>query len=463
MIDLAVAGRVLEAALATGADFAELYAEDGEALSIEMSHGKVENVAVKRSTGAGVRILLGTRCVYAHANDLSERALLAIARQAAAALSGVRGQEVAAFNLREFARINPIAIYPGTVPHQDKIALLRAAHKSASGYSAEISQVTCGYTDSDKRVFIANSEGLVAEERRVRTRARVQAVASSGTEYQTGSRAPGRCMGFEAYSQIIDMDLQGREAAQQAVTMLHAEDCPATFAPVVIDGGFGGVIFHEACGHSLEATSVAKGNSEFRGKLGQKIAADCVSAVDDGTMPNEWGSISMDDEGAPTQRNVLIEKGVLTGYLIDKVNGRRMGMASTGSSRRQDYTFAPTSRMTNTFICAGEDDDEKMLAELPEGLYAKDMGGGQVNPLTGEFNFSVTEGYWVKNGDLRPVRSATLIGKGADVLMAIDRVGTRMWMSEGVCGSASGAVPTCVGQPRIRVSGMTIGGKGGAK
>jgi TldD protein len=194
-----------------------------------------------------------------------------------------------------------------------------------------------------------------------------------------------------------------------------------------------------------------------------QIAASCVSAVDDGTLSGEWGSINVDDEGGAPKRNLLIENGILKGYLIDKLGSRRMNMPSTGSSRRQGYTFAPTSRMTNTFICAGTDDEEEMIASMGEGLYAKKMGGGSVNPPTGEFNFTVAEGYWVRNGKIvSPVRGATLIGKGSEVLQKIDRVGRTMWMAPGMCGSLSGTVPTNVGQPRLRVSGITIGGKGGA-
>ena len=272
---------------------------------------------------------------------------------------------------------------------------------------------------------------------------------------------PAAGKGFEAYG-CIDPEEAGRQAAKTAVTMLHAPQCPAGFLPVVIDGGFGGGILHEACVHSLEATSVAKGNSEFCGKLGQQIASPLVTAIDDGTLPGEWGSIRVDDEGAPSQRNVLIEKGVLKSYLIDILGSRIMGLPPTGSARRESYEYAPTSRMTNTFFAPGTDDEEEMLATMGEGLFARRMGGGSVNPLTGEFNFSVLEGYWVRDGKiLCPVRGASLIGRGAQVLMAIDRIGRHMWMGYGMCGSRSGSVPTNVGQPRIRVTGMTIGGKGG--
>ena len=242
--------------------------------------------------------------------------------------------------------------------------------------------------------------------------------------------------------------------------MSEAGYCPAGVMPVAIGNGFGGVIFHEACGHSLEATSVAYGISEFSGRLGEMIAAPCVTAIDDGTIPNEWGSEHVDDEGMPTTRLVLIENGKLVGYMIDKLGGRRMGMAPTGSGRRESYQWAPTSRMRNTYIAAGKDDEAEMIATMGEGLYAKAMGGGSVNPATGEFNFAVNEGYWVKDGKIvHPVRGASLIGRGSEVLLRIDRVGRDMRMAQGMCGSVSGSIPVNVGQPMIRVSSLTVGGR----
>nr|HPJ76511.1 TldD/PmbA family protein [Clostridia bacterium] len=221
-----------------------------------------------------------------------------------------------------------------------------------------------------------------------------------------------------------------------------------------------GVIFHEACGHSLEATSVAKGNSVFSGKLGEKIAADCVTAIDDATLPNQWGTTNMDDEGGETRKNILIENGILKGYLIDKLNGKRMGMESSGSGRRQNYRYAPTSRMSNTFIDNGSSKREEIIQSTDFGLYAKQMGGGSVNPGTGEFNFSVQEGYMIRNGKIaEPVRGATLIGKGSEILKNIDMVGDNLSMAQGMCGSSSGSVPTNVGQPTLRVSKITVGGR----
>ncbi|WP_276630128.1 TldD/PmbA family protein, partial [Terrisporobacter hibernicus] len=252
----------------------------------------------------------------------------------------------------------------------------------------------------------------------------------------------------------------GKEASRVAYTMLNAKNCPAGQMAVAIDNGFGGVIFHEACGHSLEATAVAKGNSVFTDKIGQQIASAKVTAVDDGTIYNHWGSANIDDEGTPTQKNVLIENGVLKSYMVDKLNGRRMKTSSTGSSRRQSYKFAPTSRMTNTFIAAGTDKTEDIIKSIDNGLYAKKMGGGSVNPVTGEFNFAVAEGYLVKNGEIKEaVRGASLIGKGSEVLMNIDMVGDNLAQAQGMCGSVSGSIPTNVGQPMIRVKEITVGGR----
>ena len=460
MMEQALAQRVLSAALETGGDFAEIFVEDTEANSVYMIDNKVENANHTRSHGAGIRVLRGTGCVYVYTVDTSEKGLMQCARAAAAAMQGGRVALPQMFVPRQYA-VAPV-ISPADVNNPRRIELMRRGYDAARGFSGDISQVSARVTDEDQRVLICNSDGLFAQDRRTRVRFAVSAVASKDGQVQTGSQSPGMGMGYEAFD-IIDAAAAGRRAAEQAVTMLSAPECPAGRFPVVIGGGFGGVIFHEACGHSLEATAVSKGNSEFCGKLGQKIAADCVTAIDDGTLCGEWGSLHIDDEGTPTQKNVLIENGILKGYMIDLLGSRRMQMPSTGSGRRESYCYAPTSRMTNTYIAAGDHDDEEMIRTMGEGLYARSMGGGSVNPLTGEFNFAVDEGYWVRDGRiLTPVRGATLVGKGSQVLLDIDRVGKNMTMGAGMCGSVSGSVPTNVGQPQIRVSEMTVGGKGEA-
>ena len=454
---------VLHEAQKSGADYAELFLEDNESTRIEMLDGKVESANYARISGAGVRVLHGTQSAYAYCADISERSLMETARAAAAALGEARHVPNGEVRLARKGFTTPVRQAFDTIGNAERVEVMRRGARVMKAASSEVTQAMVRYLDQVQRVTILNTDGVFVTDERPRTRIFLHAVAMNGTEAQTGYSGPGCCRGFEAYREQIDVEQSAKVAADMAVTMLHAPECPAGNLPVVIDGGFGGVIFHEACGHSLEATAVGRNNSVFCGKLGTKIAADCVSAVDDGTLAGEWGSINVDDEGGQPQRNVLIENGILKGYLIDKLGSRRMGMPSTGSSRRQGYMYAPTSRMTNTFICAGYDDEEEMISSMAEGLYAKKMGGGSVNPPTGEFNFSVAEGYWVKNGKIvSPVRGATLVGKGSEVLLRIDRVGRDMWMAPGMCGSLSGSVPTNVGQPRIRVSGMTIGGKGGA-
>jgi len=463
LVEEATARAVLMEAQRSGADYAELFLEDTESTRIEMIDGKVESANYARLCGAGVRVLLGTKSAYAFSADTSRQALLETARAAAAALGDAKFAPDEATVLTQTRFTTPVLQPFDQIGNADRIRVMRDGARVMKAVSGEVTQALVRYLDQVQRVTIVSTDGVFVSDERPRTRIFLQAVAMKNGEAQTGYDGPGCCRGFEAYRDVIDVAKSAQIAADMAVTMLHAPECPAGHLPVVIDGGFGGVIFHEACGHSLEATAVGRNNSVFCGKLNTRIAAPCVSAVDDGTLPGEWGSINVDDEGGAPRRNLLIENGILKGYLIDKLGSRRMGMPSTGSSRRQGYAFAPTSRMTNTFICAGTDDEEEMIASMGEGLYAKKMGGGSVNPPTGEFNFTVAEGYWVRNGKIvSPVRGATLIGKGSEVLQKIDRVGRTMWMAPGMCGSLSGTVPTNVGQPRIRVSGITIGGKGGA-
>ena len=459
MLNQNVAQAVIAEALKTGGDFAEIFLEDRQNNNISMLSGKVESVNSRRLHGAGVRVFSGFQGVYVYTNDTSEKGLMDCARRAASAIRGKEFYTAKDLVWSDVPNIHFIQEMPETVQAARKVAKMKEAQAVLKD-EPEIVQGSIGYMDSVQRVWIANSEGLFTTDTRVYTRMNVAAIASNGTENQTGHVSPGGMQGFEIFNTKIDPAACAKEAAQQARTMLHAPVCPAGVMPVVIDNGFGGVIFHEACGHSLEATSVAIGNSEMCGKLGQKVAADCVTAIDDGTIPNEWGSLNIDDEGTPTARLVLIENGILKNYMIDKLNARRMNMPITGSGRRQGYMFAPTSRMRNTYIAAGHDDNDEIIATMGDGLYARKMGGGSVEPTTGKFNFAVDEGYLVKDGKIaHPVRGASLIGRGSEILLKIDRVGKDMQMAQGMCGSISGSIPTNVGQPMIRVSELTVGGR----
>ena len=463
MLSKALLEDVLQAALTTGGDFAEVFVEDRFSTHLTLVGGKIDNGVSGRDYGVGVRIFSGNNYVYAYTNNYNRENLLNVAISAAAALEGQGSRKVLDLRQGNVQVINPIAVYPRDVAKDRKVALMTQAYHAAKNYDPIISQVQVTYFDEDQYVQIANSTGLFVEDRRVRTRTLIQAIASKGAEKQSGLKRPGAHMGFEFYDGI-DIEENAREAARIASTMIHADYAPSGKFPVVIDNGFGGVIFHEACGHSLEATSVAKKTSEFSDKLGEKVASDVVTAVDDGTIPNVWGSLNIDDEGHPSQRNVLIEKGVLKGYLVDMFNGRRMGMPATGSSRRQSYKFAPTSRMTNTYILPGKHTREEIIANTEHGLFARNMGGGSVNPATGEFNFAVLEGYLIRNGKIdKPIRGATLIGKGSEVIRKIDMVGDNLAGETGMCGSLSGSVPTDCGQPTLRVSEITVGGRKGDK
>ena len=459
MLEKSLVEKILNEALSTGGDFAEIFVEKKNNCGLFMIDGKIESSLSGRDFGIGIRIFKDLYSVYGYTNDMTEENLLKTARKIAEAVKGTRADITINLLKQDIENYNKIEIYPETVLKKNKIDIMRRGYVAAKEYDPEISQVRVSYSDSKQNILVANSEGIWAEDERVRGRIRIESVASSGTEMQTGSMGPGASKGFEFFEKM-DVESYGREASRIAKTILHADYSPSGKMPVIIDNGFGGVIFHEACGHGLEATSVAKGNSVFAGKIGQMIASPVVSAVDDGTIPNEWGTINIDDEGTPSRRNLLIENGILKGYMIDKLNGRRMGMASTGSGRRESYKYAPTSRMTNTFILNGKSSLDEMISSVEKGIYAKYMGGGSVNPATGNFNFAVMEGYLIENGKITsPVRGATLIGSGSEILKKIEMVGNNLAYGQGMCGSVSGSICTNVGQPAIKVSEITVGGR----
>lgn len=459
MISKEICRRVLEKAVSTGADYAELFAEHTLKHSIHMVDNRVDSISDTVVSGAAVRVYKGLRSVMATTVDKSETGLLRCAEKAAEALG--QGNAQIEIVLREcpVMDLHPVRVAPSAVPNARKVDILKSAYFAARDYHQAVRQVSGTLGDTDRQILVANSEGLYTQDRQFRHRMSLSAVAEIGGETQTGSVGPGSRLGLEFFEDG-DPKQYGVQAARQAVTMAGAGYCPAGVMPVAIENGFGGVIFHEACGHSLEASAVAYGRSQYVGKLGEQIANPKVTAIDDGTIPNAWGSVNIDDEGHLAQRNVLIENGVLKSYMIDRFNGRRMGLPSTGNARRQSYSYTPTSRMTNTFIAPGTDKNEDIIASMEYGLYAKDMGGGSVNPITGEFNFSVSEGYIVRNGKIcEPVRGASLVGKGTEVLHKIDMVGTDLDMGQGLCGASSGSIPTNVGQPLIRVSSITVGGR----
>ena len=450
--------RYLSFCMNSEADFAEIYEEIENNETISSLNGKMEDVNNVLIQGIGVRLYKGLQSVYAYSNETDEEAVMPLLEELVDAFG--KCDKGAKVTLKEVTYENrhPVKIDFEEVPLEEKFDFLKRANDAAFDTDPRIVKVQGRLLNVKQKVQIANSDGKLIGDTRVRTRIMVEAFSQEGTNFQSGADRPGAGKGLEFYGEVTPEEV-GREAARVALVNLQAKDCPSGKMPVVIDNGFGGVIFHEACGHALEATSVAKNMSVFCGKLGQQIASTCVSAVDDGTIPNAWGSQNIDDEGNFQKRRVLIENGILKSYMIDTLNGRRMGMESTSSSRRQTYQFEPTSRMSNTFILPGESEFEELFEGIERGLYAKKMGGGSVNPQTGEFNFAVLEGYMIENGKITyPVRGAALIGNGKDILWNIDKVGKNMTTGQGMCGSSSGSIPTDVGQPPIRVTSITVGG-----
>lgn len=460
MISKVLLEELLDIAVSTGADFAEVFTEREHSNTLRLVSGKVESVKDLTIAGTGIRAFCGTKTYYASTSDFSREGLLRCAAAVAGAVGeGKRGISRAELKKDNLGDVHAVTRHPDAVETAEKADVLREAASAATATDSKIVQVTGMYLDVDRHYTVANTDGLYRSDRKTRTRLAVSAVAADGGENQSGFFGPGAGMGFEFFEKVSPASV-GKCAAEQALTNLRAVYCPAGVMTVAIENGFGGVIFHEACGHSLEATSVGIGASQMAGKLGQKIANEKVTAIDDGTIPGAWGSYNMDDEGNPSCRIVLIENGVLKNYMVDRLGSRRMGMPMTGSSRRENYTYEPTSRMTNTFIANGTDKNEDIIASIENGLYAKSMGGGSVNPLTGEFNFAVTEGYLVRNGKIcEPVRGASLIGTGAQILQDIDMVGQNLATGQGMCGSSSGSIPTDVGQPLIRVKKITVGGR----
>ena len=461
MIQKELIEKVLDRALSNGANFAELFVENAYNSTLQFNDQKTKEIVAGYDFGIGIRVFYGVIGIYAYTNDTSEKGLLKAADAVSNAYKAEKKDCKINLIKKDHDYIHPIKIKNQSIQMKDRLDFLRKIDKAARGYHDEITQVDVRLIEKNQKIMIINSEGLWIEDERNYTRAYVSSIASSGLEKQTGTEGPGAHAGYEFFN-ILNPTEIGEKTAATAITMLHAKYAPSGKFPVVIDNGFGGVIFHEACGHALEATSVAKNASVFAGKLGKQIASSVVTAIDDGTISSKWGSTNIDDEGNPTQKTVLIENGILKSYMIDKLGGIKMNMESTGSGRRQSYKFAPTSRMRNTYIAPGSSKLEDIIASVDHGIYAKKMGGGSVMPGTGDFNFAVAEGYMIKNGKIaEPVRGATLIGNGAKSIQKISMVADNLAFAEGMCGSISGSIPTCVGQPAIKIDEILVGGRKG--
>lgn len=453
---------ILNVALSSGADYSELYFEDTNSKAILLEDGKVSKASTSNVAGCGVRIFKKDKCVYGYSNDVSYKNLYKLACTLKDSFVGQQETYVKPLRVVRSKNQNQPKLPYDKVPMEEQISLLKEAYKEAKEYDPRIGKVDVRYNFNTQNVTIYNSDGKIVKDSRTRGRCYVVAIAFKPGAMQTGGHGPGAQKGFEFFKEEIDLKEIARDAARCAITMLDADECPSGEMPVIIDNGFGGVIFHEACGHGLEANSVSKNLSVFSGKKGQKVASDIVNAFDDGTIEGGWGSGNFDDEGNKTQNKQLIKNGVLQCYLVDEFNGRAMNERGNGSCRRESYKYQPTSRMSNTFIGNGTSTKEEIIAATKFGLYAKSLGGGSVNPATGDFNFAVNEGYLVEDGKItKPVKGATLIGNGASILFNIDMVANNLRREQGMCGSSSGSIPADVGQPTIRVKSILVGGTGG--
>lgn len=466
MISKALAIEVLNAALATGGDYAEIYLEETTPESFVLENGRVETVGSPQGYGCGLRILNGLRSVYGYTSDLSKKSLLDLAAKLSASYDSERKITVETITNGKYKKHNHVITHLKDVPAQEKIDYLREISKIISDVDPRIVRVQTGLSCSVKNIDLYIAEGSNATHfHNVEERSRLVMVAmAAGTDgIETGFSGPGTSAGWEFFTKTLDYKKKAREVGEKAVMMLTAKECPSGRYTVVIKSGWGGVLFHEACGHPLEASSTSKGLSVFSNSIGKQIASTCVSAWDDGTIENEWGSDNIDSEGVPTQKNELIRDGICVGFMVDRFSARRMeGIVANGTARRQSYRYPPTSRMSNTYIAAGKDNPEDIIKDTPLGIYVADFGGGSVNPTTGEFNFSASEAYIIRDGKIaEPVKGCTLIGTGQEVLMQIDRVGNDLALGQGNCGAASGSVPVNVGQPTIRLKEITVGGRGG--
>jgi TldD protein len=447
----AVVGR----ALANGGEFAELYAERSRGMSMSIDESRIERVGSGNEHGAGVRVVRDGTAYFAHVDGLGESDLQRAADEAAAALRGERSEAVPLHALQTTPQ--EVRVPPAEVPAARKAELLRELDDRGRSQGDEIAQFQVSYAEVRSEVAVANSAGTYATDDRTRVRLGAQAVARRNGSVETGFETLAGHRGFE----LLDGD-PGRiaeQAARKALDLLDAAPAPAGSMPVVVGGGFGGVLFHEMTGHGLEADHIQKGASVYERRLGEAVAEPLVNAFDDGLLPGEWGTNAIDDEGTPSQKTQVIEEGRLTSFLHDRRSAERSGAELTGNGRRQSFRDLPIPRMTNTYIAPGDAEPESIISEVKRGFYAVSFAGGQVEPASGDFVFGVSEGYLIEDGKVtRPCRAATLIGNCLDALAAIDAVGSDFEMKSGYCGKGGQRVPVGTGQGHVRIRELTVGG-----
>lgn len=462
MISKTLAKEVLNTALATGGDFAELFFEDTASVSYKIENELVDIASTVRQSGCGIRILLDNQSVYGFTEDLSKKSLLKLASDLAKSFTGEQKLTIKSFKTKKAKNINLIQIPFDTVSSDEYVSMLKEISNAVKNVDEHIVRriVNLKYDVSKIVIYNSNQKQLIDD--RSIARIACQCIANKDGKIQTNFVAKGTKAGFEFFKNEYNFKQKAIDSAKVCIKMIDAKECPSGKMPVIIGNGWGGVLFHEACGHPLEASAIAYNLSCFNGKHNDYIASNIVNAYDDGTIPNAWGSSNMDDEGHKPHKTQLIKDGKCINFLVDSFNGRKMNMHENGASRRQSYQYEPTSRMSNTYIDNGSSTKKEIIANTKLGLYAVSFNGGQVDPSTGEFNFGVSEAYIVRDGKIcEPVRGAMLIGKGDEILFNIDMIANDLDLADGMCGSSSGSIPVQVGQPTLRIKEIVVGGKGG--
>lgn len=456
-MDKEMLAKVIAKALEKGGDFAEVYLENRISRQIVMEESRFKSGLYGISQGAGVRVISGNKTGYAYTDEVTTEKLM-------------RAAEVASYVARNGNKITPVAIAVaerpsfvtvqqplGEIADKKRIEIIKRADQAAIDYDKRIKMVMVDYNDEVRSRVIANSEGLYLKDELPMLFFIVQAMSADGNARHMARERLSLHSGFEMFEQAPP-ETVARNASREAIAMLAAGDAPAGIMDVVMQNGWGGVLVHEAVGHPLEADNIAKGVGAFTGKMGQKVASECFTMVDDGTIPNARGTINFDDEGTAAQKNVLIENGVLQGFMTDILSARQLSMTRTGNGRRESFKNIPIPRMTNTFIANGKDKPEDILASTKKGIYVQSLSGGSVNPVTGVFNFTCREAYLIENGKkTTPIRGATLIGSCLDVISNIDAVGNDLDFGPGICGKGQSAEVTA-GQPTVRIRGINVGG-----
>ncbi len=459
MIDQDILSRAIKVALKHGGDYADVFVESKRSLSVQLEDGKIEKLLKGTDAGIGIRVIFQGRSAYGYTNEFSQEAILELAKTVSKASQGTAPQKT--IDLRS---INPavdfvIKIPPEEVESRKKIDMLKEADQTARACSQSIKQVLVVYRESVQTVRIATSDGVIADDRRVHTLALVQVIAAEDGTIQTGYEPVGGHMGFEIFDEH-PLNAVSEKAAARAVMMLKARRAPAGRMPVVIASEAGGTMIHEAIGHGLEADLAGQGLSVYSEKLGRDVASSLITVVDDATLPNRRGSYRFDDEATPSQRTVLVDRGVLVAYMYDRLNALKEGRQSTGNGRRESYQHRPIPRMSNTFIAPGSDSPEEIIRSVQQGLLVRKMGGGQVNTVTGDFVFEVQEGYIIKDGLVgEPVRGATLTGNGPQILKSMDMVASDLGFAIGTCGKDAQGVPVSDAMPTVRIPEIVVGGE----